>query len=45
VRTADGSSFTTVEGNTANPDGGNGGVHATTRGTDNGYDGVFIRVR
>ncbi|MFD7933746.1 peptidoglycan-binding protein [Streptomyces sp. NPDC059755] len=45
VRTVSGSSFTTVEGNTSNPVGGSDGVYVKSRGTNNGYDVVFIRVR
>jgi peptidoglycan hydrolase-like protein with peptidoglycan-binding domain len=46
VRTVSGgSSFTTVEGNTGNPNGGKDGVYVKTRGTNSGYDVVFIRVR
>lgn len=45
VRTVSGSSFTTVEGNTGNPAGGSDGVYVKSRGTNNGYDVVFIRVR
>jgi peptidoglycan hydrolase-like protein with peptidoglycan-binding domain len=36
--------FTTVEGNTGNPNGGKDGVYVKTRGTGRGYDVVFIRV-
>ncbi|MDX2703356.1 peptidoglycan-binding protein [Streptomyces sp. PA03-6a] len=46
VRTVSGgSSFTTVEGNTGNPGGGKDGVYVKNRGTNLGYDVVFIRVR
>ncbi|MFF3611421.1 peptidoglycan-binding protein [Streptomyces sp. NPDC002580] len=46
VRTVSGgSSFTTVEGNTSNPNGGKDGVYVKTRGKNSGYDVVFIRVR
>jgi peptidoglycan hydrolase-like protein with peptidoglycan-binding domain len=45
VRTISGSSFTTVEGNTGKPGGGPDGVWIKDRGTDRGYDVVFIRVR
>ncbi len=46
VRTVSGgSSFTTVEGNTGNPNGANDGVYVKTRSTSSGYDVVFIRVR
>ncbi|MFF3559457.1 peptidoglycan-binding protein [Streptomyces sp. NPDC002574] len=46
VRTVSGgSSFTTVEGNTGNPNGGKDGVYVKNRGTNLGYDVVFIRVR
>lgn len=45
VRTVSGSTFTTVEGNTGNPNGGKDGVYVKNRGTNNGYDVVFIRVR
>jgi peptidoglycan hydrolase-like protein with peptidoglycan-binding domain len=46
VRTVSGgSSFTTVEGNTGNPNGGSDGVYVKTRGTNSGYDVLFIRVR
>ncbi|MEN3359681.1 MAG: hypothetical protein V7637_3663, partial [Mycobacteriales bacterium] len=34
--------FTTVEGNTGNPNGGKDGVYSKTRGTGRGYDVVFI---
>ena len=46
VRTTTGStsSFTTVEGNTGNPNGGKDGVYVKTRGTGRGYDVVFIRI-
>jgi hypothetical protein len=40
-----GSSFTTVEGNTGNPNGGSDGVYVKTRGKNSGYDVLFIRVR
>jgi peptidoglycan hydrolase-like protein with peptidoglycan-binding domain len=36
--------FTTVEGNTGNPNGGKDGVYSKTRGTGRGYDVVFIRI-
>ncbi|MFJ9629747.1 peptidoglycan-binding protein [Streptomyces sp. NPDC101175] len=47
VRTVNGSSFTTVEGNTGNPDNGgaNDGVYSKTRSTNSSYDVLFIRVR
>ncbi|MGH1551888.1 CHAP domain-containing protein [Streptomyces sp. L7] len=47
VRTVSGSSFTTVEGNTGNPDNGgaNDGVYSKTRSTNSSYDVLFIRVR
>ncbi|MFL1898032.1 peptidoglycan-binding protein [Streptomyces tauricus] len=45
VRTVSGSSFTTVEGNTGNPNGDNDGVYVRSRATNSGYDVVFIRVR
>ncbi|MET9561766.1 peptidoglycan-binding protein [Streptomyces tauricus] len=45
VRTVSGSSFTTVEGNTGNPNGDNDGVYVRSRATSSGYDVVFIRVR
>ena len=45
VRTVGGSSFTTVEGNTGNPNGGKDGVYVKSRGTNSGYDVLFIRVR
>ncbi|WP_327727172.1 DUF2272 domain-containing protein [Streptomyces sp. NBC_00487] len=46
VRTVPGgSSFTTVEGNTSNPNGGGDGVYVKSRSTNSGYDVVFIRVR
>ncbi|MFF7072026.1 peptidoglycan-binding protein [Streptomyces pseudovenezuelae] len=46
VRTVSGgSSFTTVEGNTSNPNGGSDGVYVKSRATNSGYDVVFIRVR
>ncbi|WP_406004937.1 peptidoglycan-binding protein [Streptomyces sp. NBC_00637] len=45
VRTVSGSSLTTVEGNTGNPNGGGDGVYVKSRGTNSGYDVVFIRVR
>ncbi|WRZ89307.1 peptidoglycan-binding protein [Streptomyces sp. NBC_01007] len=47
VRTVSGgSSFTTVEGNTTNPNTGSGsGVYIKNRSTGSGYDVVFIRVR
>jgi hypothetical protein len=46
VRTVSGgSSFTTVEGNTSNPNGGSDGVYVKNRSTSSGYDVVFIRVR
>lgn len=46
VRTVSGgSSFTTVEGNTSNPNGGSDGVYVKTRSTNSGYDVLFIRVR
>ena len=45
VRTVSGSTFTTVEGNTGNPNGSNDGVYVKNRGTGLGYDVVFIRVR
>ncbi|MFB7241700.1 peptidoglycan-binding protein [Streptomyces populi] len=46
VRTVSGgSSFTTVEGNTGNPDGGSDGVYVKSRSTNSGYDVLFIRVR
>ncbi len=45
VRTVSGTTFTTVEGNTSNPNGSNDGVYSKTRGTGRGYDVVFIRVR
>ena len=40
-----GSSFTTVEGNTGNPNGSNDGVYVKTRSTASSYDVLFIRVR
>lgn len=41
-----GASFTTVEGNTSNPNTGSGsGVYIKNRGTNSGYDVLFIRVR
>ncbi|MFJ9706406.1 peptidoglycan-binding protein [Streptomyces sp. NPDC101234] len=46
VRTvSSGSSFTTVEGNTSNPDGGSDGVYVKTRSRNSSYDVLFIRVR
>ncbi|WP_051900092.1 peptidoglycan-binding protein [Streptomyces aureus] len=46
VRTVSGGSgFTTVEGNTGNPNGGSDGVYVKTRSTGSGYDVLFIRVR
>ncbi|MFH8462538.1 peptidoglycan-binding protein [Streptomyces sp. NPDC017991] len=45
LRTVSGSSFTTVEGNTGNPNGDNDGVYVRSRATNSGYDVVFIRVR
>ncbi|MFE1293003.1 peptidoglycan-binding protein [Streptomyces sp. NPDC058751] len=46
VRTVSGgSSFTAVEGNTGNPNGGKDGVYIKNRSTTSGYDVVFIRVR
>ncbi|MER5472013.1 peptidoglycan-binding protein [Streptomyces sp. NPDC002935] len=45
VRTVGGSTFTTVEGNTGNPNGGSDGVYVKTRGTNSGYNVLFIRVR
>ncbi|OIJ65314.1 peptidoglycan-binding protein [Streptomyces mangrovisoli] len=46
VRTVSGgSSFTTVEGNTGNPNGGSDGVYSKTRSTADGYNVLFIRVR
>ncbi|MBV2357743.1 peptidoglycan-binding protein [Streptomyces sp. J2-1] len=45
VRTVSGSTFTTVEGNTSNPNGGKDGVYIKNRGKNNGYDVLFIRVR
>jgi peptidoglycan hydrolase-like protein with peptidoglycan-binding domain len=38
------SNFTTVEGNTGNPNGSNDGVYSKSRGTGRGYLVVFIRV-
>jgi peptidoglycan hydrolase-like protein with peptidoglycan-binding domain len=38
------SSFTAVEGNTGNPNGGRDGVYSKNRGTGRGYDVAFIRV-
>ncbi|MDH6565572.1 peptidoglycan hydrolase-like protein with peptidoglycan-binding domain [Streptomyces sp. SAI-117] len=45
VRTVSGASFTTVEGNTSNPNGGSDGVYVKSRATNSSYDVVFIRVR
>ncbi|MFE3164061.1 peptidoglycan-binding protein [Streptomyces sp. NPDC059224] len=45
VRTVSGSSFTTVEGNTSNPNGGSDGVYVKSRASNSSYDVVFIRVR
>jgi peptidoglycan hydrolase-like protein with peptidoglycan-binding domain len=45
VRTVSGASFTTVEGNTGNPNGGGDGVYVKSRTTNSSYDVVFIRVR
>ncbi|MER5917930.1 peptidoglycan-binding protein [Streptomyces sp. NPDC001982] len=45
VRTVSGSTFTTVEGNTGNPNGGKDGVYVKNRSKNSGYDVVFIRVR
>ncbi|MGV9943484.1 peptidoglycan-binding protein [Streptomyces sp. NPDC003401] len=45
VRTVSGASFTTVEGNTGDPDGDNDGVYVKSRTTNSTYDVVFIRVR
>ncbi|MFF3307315.1 hypothetical protein [Streptomyces sp. NPDC002952] len=45
VRTVSGASFTTVEGNTSNPNGGSDGVYVKSRTTNSSYDVVFIRVR
>jgi hypothetical protein len=46
VRTVSGGSgFTTVEGNTGNPNGGSDGVYVKSRSTNSGYDVLFIRVR
>ncbi|MGC4982536.1 peptidoglycan-binding protein [Streptomyces sp. DT193] len=46
VRTVSGGAgFTTVEGNTGNPNGGSDGVYVKTRSTNSGYDVMFIRVR
>ena len=44
LRTISGSSFYTVEGNTSEPGGGPDGVWVKPRGTNLGYDVVFIRV-
>jgi len=44
VRSVNGSSFTTVEGNTGKPGGGPDGVWIKDRGTGQGYDVLFIRV-
>ncbi|MFG2792552.1 hypothetical protein [Streptomyces sp. NPDC048419] len=40
-----GSSFTTVEGNTGDLNGGSDGVYVKSRSTNSGYDVIFIRVR
>ncbi|MFF7762786.1 peptidoglycan-binding protein [Streptomyces griseorubiginosus] len=45
VRSVSGSSFTTVEGNTSNPNGGGDGVYVKSRSTNSSYDVLFIRVR
>lgn len=45
VRTVSGSSFTAVEGNTGNPNGGSDGVYVKSRSTNSNYDVLFIRVR
>ncbi|MDX2592793.1 peptidoglycan-binding protein [Streptomyces sp. WI03-4A] len=46
VRTVSGGSgFTTVEGNTGNPNGGSDGVYVKNRSMNSGYDVLFIRVR
>ncbi|MFC8363556.1 peptidoglycan-binding protein [Streptomyces griseorubiginosus] len=45
VRSVSGSSFTTVEGNTSNPNGGGDGVYIKSRSTNSSYDVLFIRVR
>ncbi|MEV5956872.1 peptidoglycan-binding protein [Streptomyces sp. NPDC051987] len=46
VRTVSGGAgFTTVEGNTSNPNGGSDGVYVKNRSTNSGYDVLFIRVR
>ncbi|WP_243659751.1 peptidoglycan-binding protein [Streptomyces sp. BK205] len=45
VRSVSGSSFTTVEGNTSNPNGGGDGVYVKSRSTHSSYDVLFIRVR
>ncbi|MGW0965007.1 peptidoglycan-binding protein [Streptomyces sp. NPDC002516] len=46
VRTVSGGAgFTTVEGNTGNPNGGSDGVYVKSRSTNSGYDVLFIRVR
>jgi peptidoglycan hydrolase-like protein with peptidoglycan-binding domain len=45
VKSVNGASFTTVEGNTGDPNGsGHDGVYQKSRGTTLGYDVLFLRV-